>query len=282
MMFFVSHVFVAVAIAGQGDRQTQYLELAQATLRHPVSTAELRAAVLSPDGIEAIRALFERSIAESLELDGKMVAPEIGGEAMLVRGRLELVLYPDPVHATIRELVALGNRPRELLSFLESTPEGRRLLENTGGLHALLYRLAAETALTARDLGLLKTIVANTVAIHFKTWTTDPLIQARMIERTDWRGRYVGFWHTHPPRVTRAGFQEGIEPSVADLRNAIELGQFITIVFQPEGFDVYDLSRLARLGREDLSQTERISYRSENWGPHFLSRLRLAHGASTP
>ena len=176
---------------------------------------------------------------------------------------------PDPVHTTIRELVALGNRPREMLSYLEGTSEGRRMLENTGGIHALLYRLASESTLGAKDLELLETIIANTVAIYFKTWTTEPAIQVRMIEQTDWRGRYVGFWHLHPPRTTGAGFQEGIEPSVADMRNAVELGQFLTIVFQPDGFDFYDLSRLAFLRREDLSEVERISYRFENWNLIF-------------
>ena len=281
MLFFI-HALMSLTLAGQSDRQSQYLELAQATLQNPVRTAELRAAVLSPHGVEAIRALFERSIAESLKLEGRMVTPELGGEAMLAGGRLDLVLYPDPVHTTIRSLVAFGRRPRDMLSYLEGTPEGQRLLENTGGLHALLYRLASENTPSARDIALLETIVANTVATHFKTWTTEPSIQARIIEQTDWRGRYVGFWHIHPPRAKEAGFQEGIEPSVADMRNAVELGQFLTIVFQPNGFDLYDLSRLAFLGREDLSEVERISYRSEDWGPHFLSRLRSAHGASTP
>ncbi|TDI38559.1 MAG: hypothetical protein E2P02_20270 [Acidobacteria bacterium] len=281
-MLFLIQLLISLTHGGQSDRETQYLELAQATLQNPVSTAELRTAVLSPHGVEAIRSLFERSMAESLNFEDRMVTPELGGEAMLTEGRLELVLYPDPVHTAIRELVALGNRPREMLSYLEGTSEGRRLLENTGGLHALLYRLASESALSAKDLELLETIIANTVATYFKTWTTEPSIQVRMIEQTDWRGRYVGFWHIHPPRETGAGFQEGIEPSVADMRNAVELGQFLTIVFQPNGFDFYDLSRLAFLRREDLSEVERISYRSENWEPHFLSRLRVAQGASTP
>ncbi len=61
-----------------------------------------------------------------------------------------------------------------------------------------------------------------------------------MIESTEWRGRYVGFWHIHPPRLSSRGFESGIEPSHEDLRNAVELGQFLTFVFQPDGFDAYD------------------------------------------
>ena len=98
-MSFLTLVLMSLTLAGQRDRETQYLELAQATLRNPVSTAELRTAVLSPHGVEAIRSLFERSMAESLNFEGRMVTPELGGEAMITDGRLELVLYPDPVHS---------------------------------------------------------------------------------------------------------------------------------------------------------------------------------------
>jgi len=47
-MSFLTLVLMSLTLAGQRDRETQYLELAQATLRNPVSTAELRTAVLSP------------------------------------------------------------------------------------------------------------------------------------------------------------------------------------------------------------------------------------------
>lgn len=251
----------------------QYLELAQATLRQPITHDELRAAMLSPDGVETIRSLFERSVSESLVLEGKVVTPELGGEATLDEGRLVLVSYPDPIHPILREIMGLRGQPGRLLEFLQSTPDGQRLLESTGGLHALLYQLSRQTP-SEQQLAFLDRVASSAVATHFKTWSADPQIQARMIEATDWRGRYVGFWHIHPPRLLEDRFTVGIEPSVEDMTNAIELGQFLTLVFQPEGFDAYDLSPLARSRAPDLSRARVVSYRSADWKSHFEEVLR--------
>ena len=270
-----------LALQAQSPKLTEYLNLAEATLRQPVTAEELRAVVLSTDGARAIKRLFEISLDASLVVGGDVVSPEVGGEAMLHEGQVEWVLYPDPVHPTVRELVELSSAPASMLAVLESTETGRFLLDNTGGLHALLYQIAHEPPTEAR-LAVLEDVLRNTVATHFKTWTTDPDIQAEMIDKTQWRGRYVGFWHIHPPRAIGSSFGPGIEPSVADMRNAIELGQFVTIVFQPLGFDVYDLSPLRVLGRTDLSQLQAIQYRDPAWKAHFEALLRSAQGSSTP
>jgi len=256
------------ALSSQSAKQIEYLNLAQATLANPVTHGELSRTVLSADGVAAIRTLFERSLAESLTVNGVLVTPELGGESMLGDdGRLELIVYPDPIHPVVRELAARKDNPGELLEFLQSSSEGRFLLKNTGGLHALLYQMTSSPTKAQRDV--LDDVVERTIAEHFKTWTTDPLIQAQMIETTEWKGRYLGFWHIHPPRLNGRSPVEGIEPSMADMRNAVELGQFLTIVFQPEGFDVYDLSPLAALGHADLSRAETIRYRSPDWKLHF-------------
>ncbi|HXV61332.1 MAG TPA: hypothetical protein VEK15_11600 [Vicinamibacteria bacterium] len=267
-------MMVASAPLGtQSARLRQYLSLAEATLENPIRLEELRGALLSPGGVAAIRALFERSIAEGLVLDGRLVTPELGGEATLDAAELVLVDYPDPVHPLLREMVRFDTDPERLLELLRSSADGKRLLETTGGLHALLYQMSTKTP-TDEQRKLLRQVVASAVAIHFKTWSTDPLIQARMIETTDWRGRYVGFWHIHPPRLRGAELADGIEPSYEDMTNAVELGQFLTIVFQPDGFDAYDLSPLAVTGAPDLSRAERISYRSSGWRSHFRERAR--------
>jgi len=260
------------ALSSQTTQQSEYLNLAQATLANPITHAELSRTVLSTDGVAAIRTLFERSLAESLTVNGALVTPELGGESMLGDdGRLELIVYPDPIHPVLRELVARKDDPEELLKFLQSSAEGRFLLKNTGGLHALLYQMTSYPAQAQRDV--LDDVIERTIAEHFKTWTTDPLIQAKMIETTQWRGRYLGFWHIHPPRLKGTSPLDGIEPSMADMQNAVELGQFLTIVFQPDGFDVYDLSPLAALGHEDLSRIKTIRYRSPDWKPHFAPQL---------
>jgi hypothetical protein len=261
------------ATSFQTDGERQYLGLARETLRRPITADELRQAVLSPGGVESIRSLYERSIAESLLVRNTVVTPELGGEATLDRGHLTFVSYPDPIHPILREMVSRQSDPGKLLEFLQSSADGKEVLSNTGGLHALLYRISTQTP-TDSDRELLRKTVDAAVASHFKTWTADPEIQQRMIRSTEWHGRYVGFWHIHPPRVKEAGFTEGIEPSFEDMNNAIELGQFLTLVFQPEGFDAYDLAPLAVGRKPDLSQARIIRYRSPDWKNHFEDVVR--------
>jgi hypothetical protein len=59
------------------------------------------------------------------------------------------------------------------------------------------------------------------------------------------------------------------------MQNAIELGQFLTLVFQPEGFDAYDLSPLARARTTSLARARVVSYRSAAWKLHFESVARV-------
>ena len=264
---------VSTSQGPQSVRQRQYLSLAEATRQNPITPDELRAALLSPEGVAAIMTLFERSVAEGLELEGRLVTPELGGEATLNGRTLVLVRYPDPVHPLLREMVHLETEPDRLLAFLQSSADGKMLLSETGGLYALLHMMSASTP-TEEQGELLRRVVASAVATHFKTWTVDPETQARMIETIDWRGRYLGFWHIHPPRLQEDALSVGIEPSLEDMTNASQLGQFLTIVFQPEGFDVYDLSPLARTRALDLSRARRISYHSPDWESHFQGVVR--------
>jgi len=270
-------ISVAASPPAQSEQKRRYLGLAQATLRQPITPEELRAGILSPTGVESIRALFERSISESLDAAGTLVTPELGGESTLDGGSLILVSYPDPVHPILREMVVLRREPAKLLAFLESTPDGRAVLKETGGLHALLYQMSRETP-TEQQTALLDRVTDSAVATQFKTWRADPEIQAGMIEGTEWRGRYVGFWHIHPPRLQGEAFQSGIEPSLEDMQNAIELGQFLTLVFQPDGFDAYDLSPLARTRTANLARARVVSYRSADWKPHFEGVVRARRG----
>ncbi len=280
-LFLLALTSITAVSQAQHPKLTEYLDLTRATLENPVTHEELSLAVLSPEGAAAIRDLFERTLELGITLDNTLITPELGGEAMLHEGALTLVDYPDPVHPIVRELVALQSDPSRLLASLQATTEGRFLLDNTGGLHALLYQLSQNPP-TESQSHVLTDVIRRSVQTHFKTWSTDPLIQAESIETTTWRGRYVGFWHLHPPRVTAQGFGEGIEPSVPDMHNAVELGQFLTLVFQPDGFDLYDLSDLAKLGSADLSRARVIQYRDVAWRAHFEALLRKAQGERTP
>jgi len=58
-------IVVAASPGAQSEQKRRYLELAEATLREPITHDELRAAILSPAGVESLRALFELSISSA-------------------------------------------------------------------------------------------------------------------------------------------------------------------------------------------------------------------------
>ena len=261
----------ALGGAAETDRLRQYLGLAQATLERPIAPAELDAALLSPAGVESVALLFEASLAAGVTVDGGVVTPELGGEATLDAGRLTFVVYPDPVHPVVRRMLELKDDPAALLDHLARSPAGEHVLKTSGGLHALLYQMTTRPPQEAqRDA--LEVVLRNAVATHFKTWTVSPEIQREMIEKHDWRGRYVGIWHLHPPRPDGGTYSPGFEPSLEDMTVAAEKGQFLTIVFQRDGFDAYDLAPVAASGRLDVSKARRFSHRSADWERRFRVR----------
>ncbi len=253
------------------EKLQEYLALAQQTLANPITPQELREAVLSDKGVAAITEIFKQSIAESLVVKGTVVTPELGGEATLSDKGLDFIQYRDPIHPIVRRLVELTDDPAAMLDLLNESEDGRNILKTTGGLHAHLYQLTQKppSEVTQSQRALLESIIASTVSIHFKTWSVDPETQTAGIESNEWRGRYVGFWHIHPPRWGRQGLVEGIEPSMGDMTNAVQMGQFITLVFQPEGFDFYDLSPLSQTQQTDISRARVISHRSPEWRRRF-------------
>lgn len=254
--------------AAAQDRVAQYLGLSKATLEQPITPTELEAALLSPAGVRDVAALFEKAMASSLTVGGEAIVPELGGEATLDRGQLRFVEYPDPVQPVVRRMLDLRGDPQALLDFLNGSVEGKQLLASIGGLHAHLYQMTTKGP-TIEQRRVLDRILGAAVAIHFKTWTATPEVQRAMIEKTDWRGRYVGFWHLHPPVRTSAGLVPGFEPSMEDMQIAIETGQLLTLVFRPDGFDAYDLAPLAKAGQPDLGKAHVIRHRSPEWARRF-------------
>jgi len=268
---------LAAGPAAAQDRTRQYLGLAKATLEQPITPAELEAAVLSPAGVRDIAALFEKSLAAGVVAGGGVLTPELGGEATLYRGQLRFVEYPDARQPVLRRMLDLRTDPKALLDLLTASVEGQQLLATTGGLHAHLFQMTTRTP-TDDQRRVLDQILASAVAVHFKTWTVTPDLQQAMIEQHDWRGRYVGFWHIHPPRQA-VGSTQGFEPSMEDMNIAIEKGQFLTIVFQPDGFDVYDLEPLAAARQPALGKARVIRYRSPEWEKRFGTGRPAGPGA---
>lgn len=266
-------VLAVGAEAAQADRVQQYLGLAQATLNQPISPAELDAAVLSAAGVQDVAALFEAALASSLAVHGSVVTPERGGEATLDGGRLRFVTYADAIHPLVRRMVELEDDPAALLAFLSASPPGQRVLTSTGGLQALLYQMTMRPPTDAQRR-VLDQVLRGAVETHFKTWSVSPDVQREAIGQHDWRGRYVGFWHIHPPRHAAGSYAPGLEPSMEDMTLAVEKGQFLTLVFQPDGFDLYDLAPLAVSGTPSLSNARVVRHRSAQWERRFRALMR--------
>ena len=117
-------------------------------------------------------------------------------------------------------------------------------------------------------------VLRGAVERYFKTWTVSPEVQLENIGRHDWSGRYVGFWHLHPPRLAAGTYAPSLEPSPEDLAIALEKGQLLTFVFQPDGFDMYDLAPIAASGTAALSQARVVRHRSDAWESRFRRRVR--------
>jgi hypothetical protein len=127
---------------------------------------------------------------------------------------------------------------------------------------------SAEGAASNLSLAL-ATVVENAAAAY----GLDPEAQLMLIAHTDWCGRYVGRWHTHPPRDLGDAWAGGGEPSFEDMQNAVRDGQFLTLSFQPDGFDLYDAAPLSEAGRVDLSLLKVTRHRSPAWRVRF-ERIR--------
>jgi len=193
-------------------------------------------------------------------------------------GRLRLLEYPDLKHDVVRQLVTMVETKEAaaaLLAFLRSSETGLSVLRETGGLEAHLYAMssAVPRQASAPERELLDRIVRTAVLIEFKSWTLEPETQLEWIRKNEWKGRYVGFWHIHPPSGGAVGLAAGFEPSTADLAGAVEHGQLVTIVFRPEGFDFYDLSEVTAV-ETGYSETRVVSYRSPDWQALFTELLR--------
>jgi hypothetical protein len=102
------------------------------------------------------------------------------------------------------------------------------------------------------------------------SFTLHPREQLETIMAQEWtEGRLLGLWHLHPPGWSEGGFVAAAPPSPDDRQIARANGQFLTLVFRPDGFDLHDL-QTAPLGPVPPESPERlIEYRSETWRAHF-------------
>jgi hypothetical protein len=236
-----------------------------ATETDPITHEQLRAGALSEASIERIRALFENSIRRGVRVGERWLTPEVGGEATL-DSELRLEEAPDPRWAVARELAHISDDPSAVATLVASRPLEVAQVDPHGLLKGAVLRLGLGTTSAPAEV---RRAVATIVLNAAPTYSLGPEEQFALVAGRNWNGRYVGGWHTHAPHESNGVWAGSDAPSFEDMENAVRAGQFLTLSFQPDGFDLYDAGKLADEGRVDLSLLLLIRYRSPSWREHF-------------
>ena len=239
----------------------------QATPDNPITHAQLKAAALSPGSVARIQTLFEEAIRRGVRIGSKWITPETGGEATIDR-ELRHVEARDPRWATVQALVTVAGDSGAIARFSESKGEELALIDTHGLLKnaAARFRLGAPGSDAEVRRALLS--VAQNAA---PTYSLGEAEQLALVTGSDWQGRYVGGWHTHAPHDASGEWAGGDVPSFEDMQNAVQYGQYLTLSFQPDGFDLYDAEALSDAKRVDLKLVKVIRYRSAAWRAHFAA-----------
>lgn len=232
---------------------------------NPITHAQLRAGTLSPASIHRIRAIFEAMIRRGVRIGTKWLTPETGGEATLDT-ELRLVKARDPRWSTIQDLVKVSHDPQAIAAFCESRAVEVAQIDTHGLLTVAVARLRLGAPGSSEEVRRALLTVAQNAA---PTYSLGPEEQFALVTGSDWKGRYVGGWHTHAPHDANGDWVGGDVPSFEDMQNAVQYGQYLTLSFQPDGFDLYDAEPLGEAKRVDLSLLKVIRYRSQAWRDYF-------------
>jgi hypothetical protein len=171
------------------------------------------------------------------------------------------------------EVSRLQNDPEQLSRLYERYPEQMREIDDHHVLKNLLDRLPSWVAKGFPSKEKREEFFRQAVdtvlesSAHSFVLTVDSQLPAMC--KDEWSGRYVGRWHVHPPDYQPETWAAAEPPSDDDMEIAQRNGQNLTIAFDPQGFDVYDLSALYGSTGLDASKIGKITYRNPQWGEHF-------------
>ncbi|MFI5350135.1 MAG: hypothetical protein ACHQ2Z_11360 [Elusimicrobiota bacterium] len=253
--------------------------LKPAVIRPAYSADQLRAALLSREGVGKVRALFAAAAesaalfrfpvpvphisgewAEAKQLDSMAVFPTLAGSFEIKGGRAVFERRADPVLAVMRALAASAEDPVRLNEIYSAHPAELEIIDGGESAHILRHTLdAAPRIPPAPDRERRGALMLGRAALTVVENCSESY--PRLLAE---RG---AVWHVHPPHFAAngwyvgpvAGDDEGSPtPSDFDRGSAAERGQNLTLVFQSDGFDAYDLSS----GRK-------IEYRSDDWRRGF-------------
>jgi hypothetical protein len=253
-------------------RMAQYRVASMRARSRPLGRERLVEALASERAAGVIAAVFEESIEQREETGTGFVFLELGGEAALTP-HLELRPFRDPSRAVLRQVSEVREAPTRVGLLFEEQPLAMALLDPRGQLMAevALFATRAERGLSRERrlppfLRAVDTVLRNAA----DSFTLVPVQQLECIIAHDWEADLLGLWHVHPPALGPGRWIEGGAPSPDDREVAAATGQFLTIVFRVDGYDVHDLS--ARASSEAAGT---VRYRSEDWRRRFET-LRAA------
>lgn len=277
--FVAFFLALSVGTSAQAWPPAELPASAPATRKPSYGKEALKRALLSSEGTAQVRAAFDAAIgqaavfrfkaavprisgewAEEKAMESAVIVPVIGGRMELTRGRLSLSVDAGARPAVLRELaVASGDAAalervyaarRSTLDAVDGEDSGH-ILRNFLNAIPRIPDAPDREARVALALGrTVLTVVENGAEDYARGW--------------DGRGAR---WHLHPPHFGKDGWvvvdvpmdEEGSPaPSQFDRGAAAEFGQNLTLVFQPDGFDAYDLAGGVK-----------TEYRSADWRAHF-------------
>lgn len=251
------------------SRMNAYFAMTTVTAARPIRHEELAAVLLSTTGTDMVGALYERMIAERISFHGRVIIPEIGGDAT-IDGTLTLHELADPGRPLFAVIAKNGDSPADLSAAVAGHEDLLAFVDETGLLSRALKSwpgwVTRDKPPKAEREAIFRQAVSTVMENSARAFLYAPRAQLAAMVGQDWSGRYAGMWHAHPPHFRPGGWEASDEPSDFDRKIAREEGQNLTLVFQPDGFDAYDLAAGAK-----------VSYRGEPWKRRFAAIHAQVH-----
>lgn len=230
----------------------------------------------------------QAEIAEGPIIRSVVLIPETGGEVSLSnQGKIVFHRIPDGTRPLMRLMATYVSNVEGLSALYREWKPEMEIIDGMRSGHILMNLLELiASGHTARLSPFLRAVqLQRTVLTVLENGADSYLIneyeKLDAVSQLEWAGRYVGRWHIHTPQILSTGWHEGptshpyaknagLEPTPTDLNllpvdgQSIE-GRGLTIIFFPDGFDVFDLFT----GKKNPYSRKVVSYRSAAWKSHF-------------
>ncbi|MBI5201193.1 MAG: hypothetical protein HY925_06375 [Elusimicrobia bacterium] len=234
---------------------------------------------ITPELVDRIEALFVKAIAEKIEVklaaaippmmglteapsDHIVIYPKLGGNLFVRDGRSVFMELQDPTRPAIRRLAASNCDLAAIERVFREEPDAMERLDAKLTMRLLEY--AVKRVPSERARGLPEETIRKNLCLAAATVIANGLEAYTFSSIDDWktslvRGRFLGRWYLSPPVKGPAGWLPGalgVTPEGS-----------ITVVFQPEGFDLYDATEAA------APNVPVLRYRSAAWAGRFKARF---------